>query len=292
MFLPAGYFQTNCALLHQKAFPPPTTHSPNPSQQNLRVPGLQRAHRSEVSLGPLLCTPLLLAQSLQPTRLGVGPRFWITTTEPPLLLGGKFSFLLLLTSWAYAGRPTPTPTPSRPHWTLLVVSYSVSKSGLTIYDSMDCSTPSFPDHHYLLEFPKSHVRWVGDTIQPSHPLSPPLLLLPLIFPSIRVFSNESTLRIRWPKYWRLNWRPQSISNPEEDGMWLWKHGANGSSFPQCSSLGKYQGIPLRLANFCCCPRDLGKMGWTWGRWSGAGSGQRGPLARARLHFLPKEEGAL
>ena len=46
----------------------------------------------------------------------------------------------------------------------------------------------------------SNVHWVGDAIQISHPL-PPLSLLPLIFPSIRVFSNESALRSRWPKDW-------------------------------------------------------------------------------------------
>ena len=46
----------------------------------------------------------------------------------------------------------------------------------------------------------AHVHWVGEEIQPFHPLSP-LLILPSIFPSIRVFSNESALWIRWPKYW-------------------------------------------------------------------------------------------
>ena len=47
---------------------------------------------------------------------------------------------------------------------------------------------------------QTHVHWVSDAIQPSHPLSSPLLLLS-IFPSIRVFTNESTLCIKWPKYW-------------------------------------------------------------------------------------------
>ena len=59
--------------------------------------------------------------------------------------------------------------------------------------------PGLPVHHQLLEFTQTHVHWVGDTIQPSHPLWP-LLFLPSIFPSIRVFSNESALRIRWPKH--------------------------------------------------------------------------------------------
>ena len=57
--------------------------------------------------------------------------------------------------------------------------------------------------HCLLEFAQIHVHCVGDAIQPSHPLSL-LLLLPSIFPSIRVFSNESALHIRWPKYWSFS----------------------------------------------------------------------------------------
>ena len=61
--------------------------------------------------------------------------------------------------------------------------------------------PGLPVHHQLLEFAQTHVRWVGDAIQPSHP---PLLLLPSIFLSIRVFSNESALHIRWPKYWSFS----------------------------------------------------------------------------------------
>ena len=56
-----------------------------------------------------------------------------------------------------------------------------------------------PVHHQLLEFTQTHAHWIGDAIQPSHPLSSPLL--PSIFPSIRVFYNESALCIRWPKYW-------------------------------------------------------------------------------------------
>ena len=64
---------------------------------------------------------------------------------------------------------------------------------------MDCSTPGLPVRHQLPEFTQTHVHWVGDAIQPSHPLvstSP----LPSIFPSIRVFSDESALHIRGPKY--------------------------------------------------------------------------------------------
>ena len=62
---------------------------------------------------------------------------------------------------------------------------------------MDCSTPGLPVHHQLLKFTQTHVHWVGDEIQTSHPLLAPS---PPFFPSIRVFSNKSALHIRWPKY--------------------------------------------------------------------------------------------
>ena len=65
---------------------------------------------------------------------------------------------------------------------------------------MELCTPGLPVHHQLPEFTQTHVHCVSDAIQPSHPLwspSPPAL----IFPNIRVFSNESVLHIRWPKFW-------------------------------------------------------------------------------------------
>ena len=150
----------------------------------------------------------------------------------------------------------------------LVQFSSVAWSCLTFWDPMDCSMPDLPVHHQLPESTQTHVHWVGDAIQPSHPLSSPsppalnlsqyqfssvqslscvqlfvatwitarqdplsivnsrsslklasiesvmpsshlilccpLLLLPPSPPSIRVFSNESTLHIRWPKYWSFS----------------------------------------------------------------------------------------
>ena len=68
---------------------------------------------------------------------------------------------------------------------------------------MDCNRPGCPVHHQLPEFTQTHVHWVGEDIQPSHPYHP-LLLLPSIPPSIRVFSNESTLSMRWPNYWSFS----------------------------------------------------------------------------------------
>ena len=80
---------------------------------------------------------------------------------------------------------------------------SVTQSCPTLCDSMDCSTPGLPVHHQLLEFTQTHVHWVSDAIQPSHPLSSPSSPA-FNLSSIRVFSNESGLRIRWPKYWSFS----------------------------------------------------------------------------------------
>ena len=75
----------------------------------------------------------------------------------------------------------------------------VSQSCLTLCDPMDCSTPGFPVHHQLPEFAQTYVHRVSDAIQLSHPLSSPSLPT-FNLSSIRVFSNESILHIRWPKY--------------------------------------------------------------------------------------------
>ena len=80
---------------------------------------------------------------------------------------------------------------------------SITQSCRILCDPEDCSTPGLPVHHQLPELTQSPGHWVGDAIQPSHPLCL-LLLLPSIFPSIRVFSNESVLLMRWPKYWSFN----------------------------------------------------------------------------------------
>ena len=75
---------------------------------------------------------------------------------------------------------------------------------------MDCRTAGFPVLHYPPEFAQIHVYWVGDAIQPSYPLFSPSPL-PSIFPSIRIFSSESALCIRWPKYWSFSFSI-SLSN--------------------------------------------------------------------------------
>ena len=83
----------------------------------------------------------------------------------------------------------------------VIVVHSVSR--IWFCSPMDSSTPGFPVLHHLLEPAQPHVHQVGEAIQPSHPLSSPLLLLSLV-PSIRVFSNESALPIRWPQYWSFS----------------------------------------------------------------------------------------
>ena len=92
---------------------------------------------------------------------------------------------------------------------------SVTQSSLTLWDPVNRSTPGLPVHHHLPEFTQTHVHWVGDAIQPSHPLSSPLLLPP-IFASIRVFSNESTPCMRWPKYWSFSF--SIIPSKEHPGL--------------------------------------------------------------------------
>ena len=79
----------------------------------------------------------------------------------------------------------------------------VAKSILTLCNPKDCSMPGFPVLHYLLEFSQTHVHWVGDSIQSSRLLSP-LLLLPSIIPSTRVFSSELALHFSWPKDWSFS----------------------------------------------------------------------------------------
>ena len=87
---------------------------------------------------------------------------------------------------------------------------SVAQSCLTLCDPMDCSMPGFPVHLQLLELAQTHVHQVSDAVQSSHPiLCRSLLLLPPIFPSIRVFSKESVLHIR---YWSFSF---SISPSNE-----------------------------------------------------------------------------
>ena len=89
---------------------------------------------------------------------------------------------------------------------------SVAQSCPTLCDPMNCSMPGLPVCHQFLEFTQTHVHWVGNAIQPSDPLSSPS---PLAFnlsqhQSLFQWVNESTLRMRWPKYWSFSSSTPSV----------------------------------------------------------------------------------
>ena len=93
----------------------------------------------------------------------------------------------------------------------LVQFSSVIQSCPTLCDPMNRSTPGLPVHHKLPEFTQTHAHRVSDAIQPSHPLSSPSPPAPN--PSQHQgLSSESTLRMRWPKYWSFSF---SISPSNE-----------------------------------------------------------------------------
>ena len=87
----------------------------------------------------------------------------------------------------------PSKPPGKSHPSLSVQFSSVAQSCPTLCDPMNPSTTGLPVHHQLLEFTQTHVHHISEGIQLSHPRHP-FLLLPVIFPNIQVFSNESSLR--------------------------------------------------------------------------------------------------
>ena len=92
---------------------------------------------------------------------------------------------------------------------------SVAQLCPTLCDPMNCSTPGLPVHHHLSEFTQTRIHWVSDAVQPSHPLSSPSPPAPN--PSQhQVFSNRSTLRMRWPKYWSFSF--SIILSKEHPGL--------------------------------------------------------------------------
>ena len=123
---------------------------------------------------------------------------------------------------------------------------SVSQSCLTLCNLMNHSMSGLPVHYQPLESTQTHVL---ESVMPSnHPiLCHPLLLLPSIFPNIRVFSNESPLHLRWPEYWSFSF---SISpSKEHSGLISWldllavqgtlksllQHHSSKASILQCSA---------------------------------------------------------
>ena len=87
-------------------------------------------------------------------------------------------------------------------WNICSCCCSVTKACPTLCNPKDCGIPGSSVLHYLLEFTQIHVHWVVD----ANPfiLCCPILLLPSIFPSIRIFSNELALPIRWSNYWSFS----------------------------------------------------------------------------------------
>ena len=119
----------------------------------------------------------------------------VTDRVEPLAQGGaELLYLHLRPPWTGLQLPQ--------HHFLSVQFSSVAQSCTTLCDPMNRSTPGLPVHHQLLEFTETSL----ESLMPSSHLilCRPLLLLPPIPPSIRVFSNESTLRMRWPKYWSFS----------------------------------------------------------------------------------------
>ena len=94
---------------------------------------------------------------------------------------------------------------------------SVTQSCLTLCDPMNCSMPGLPVHHQLPEFIQTHIHWVGDAIQPSHPLSSPSPPA-FNFSQHQGLSNESALCIRWPKYWSFSFNISLPMNTQDQSL--------------------------------------------------------------------------
>ena len=137
------------------------------------------------------------AGCLGPNPYGLSPK--VTNISPLHFLWTVASYQLVLSSVQFS---------------------PVTQSYPTLCNPMNYSTPGLPVHHQLPGFTQIHVHQVGDAIQPSHPLSS-CLLLPPIPPSIRVFSNESTLRMRWPKYWSFSLSISSSNAGKSGSYGMW-----------------------------------------------------------------------
>ena len=147
-------------------------------------------------------------------------------------------------------------------------SVSVIQSCPTLCDPMNCSTPSLPVHHQLLEFTQTHVHRVGDAIQPSHLLSspsPPAFNLS----QLRVFSNESVL-IRWPRK-GMDTHISSVQSLNHIQLlatpWTAAHQAS-LSITNSRSLLKLMSIESVMSSnhlilclpFSCCPQSFPAQG--------------------------------
>ena len=125
---------------------------------------------------------------------------------------------------------------------------SVAKSCSTLWVSTDCSTSGSSVLHYLPEFVQTHVHRVSD---PSNHLilCRPLLLLPSVFASVRVFSSESAVCIRWPKYWSFSFSEKSKQRTAHTRPSLWTTGFPGYH-------ARHEAQPRRTNWGLGSPRDL------------------------------------
>ena len=141
-------------------------------------------------------------------------------------------------------------------YSMFLVSQSVSsvaQSCPTLCNPMNHSMPDHPVRHQLLEFTQTHVHWVGDAIRHLI-LCCPLPLLPPIPPSIRVFSNESTLCIRWPKYWPFSF---SISpSNEHPGLISFRPPCSPRDSQESSPTPQFKSINSSVLIFLCSPTHI------------------------------------
>ena len=146
----------------------------------------------------ILCHPFLLQPSFFPSSLHQVVKHWSfsISINPSNEYSGLISFriarfdLIALQETVY-------------HIYDAIQLSSVTQSCPTLCNQIDCSTTVFPAHHQITEATQTHVHCISDAIQPAHPLTAPTPTFNLS--SIRVFSNESFLRIRWPEYWSLSY---------------------------------------------------------------------------------------
>ena len=143
-----------------------------------------------------------------------GKMFLVGTNEPKesfKMERGGTMFIVGKGSGKRGRNPRKTQQWTLEHWDVKLNSISSLRccvvvqclSCVRLCDAMDCSTPGSPILHCLPEFAQIHAHWVGDAIYHLI-LCHPFLLYPSVFPTIGVFSNESALSIRWPKYWSFS----------------------------------------------------------------------------------------
>ena len=121
--------------------------------------------------------PVITGKNCQPQRLGAKVTWGSLCKVLPLGSGSEKMNEILLFVWGSLRPPPMSVTPQGDsqdsRYSHTPPFSSVSQSCPTLGDPMDCSTPGLPVHHQLSELAQTHVHWVGDVIQPFHPLSSP-----------------------------------------------------------------------------------------------------------------------